>query len=141
MFPTVCLLHPVTSEYVAGKRVRGLCRTWKCRRPKRADRDRCGTCDNRLYRYNHPDYYAFVALKSSARGRGKKFELTFEEFKQFCAETGYLEKKGNQPHSLTVDRIDRTGPYSLANIRIMSHADNSSHKYEEKSDPSAPADF
>lgn len=140
MFPTFCLLHPVTPEYVAGKKARGLCRTWKCRRPKPKDRDRCYTCNCRLHRLRHPDYYAYVALKASARGRRKKFEITFEEFKGFCARTGYLEHKGQKPGDMTIDREDRLGPYSLANIRILTHADNSSHKYETP-DPTTPADY
>lgn len=131
MFPTFCLLHAVTSEYRDRKRRNGKCITWRCRRKARADGARCDTCHCRLHRLRHPDHYAFVALKASARKRRIAFELTFDQFKQFIAGSGYLSDKGREPHSLTIDRINRLLPYRLDNLRFLSHADNSSHRYEE----------
>ncbi len=141
MFPTFCLLHPVSPEYVAGKKARGLCRTYRCRRPKYWDRDRCTTCNCRLRRLLHPEHYAYENLRRSAKKRGIGFHLTFAEFKTFIAGSDYLTHKGTEAHSLTIDRRFTDQPYRAGNLRFMSHADNSSHRYEEKSDPSAPADY
>lgn len=77
-----------------------------------------------------PLYYAFENLRSSARKRGIQFLLTRAEFKEFCDRTGYLELKGKDPTSLTVDRIDTNGPYSKGNIRPLGYYENISHRHE-----------
>ncbi len=77
------------------------------------------------------DLYAYHNLKRSARKRGIGFELAFEDFQEFCAITGYLELRGKDPQSLTVDRIKTHLPYCVGNIRILTYADNTSHKYED----------
>ena len=79
----------------------------------------------------HDDVYAYHNLKRSARKRGIKFELSFEDFCEFCAITGYLEQRGQDPDSLTIDRIKSDQPYRTGNIRILTHAENSCHHYEE----------
>jgi hypothetical protein len=92
---------------------------------------RCHTCESRLKRLRHDDRYAYENLKSSARKRGIRFDLSFEDFMEFCCITGYLEARGQEPHSLTIDRIKTDRPYTWGNLRVLSHADNSSHRYEE----------
>ena len=76
------------------------------------------------------DRYAYDNLKASARKRGIGFELSFEDFMEFCCVTGYLEQRGKENHSLTIDRIKNDQPYRIGNIRILPYYDNVSHKYE-----------
>lgn len=139
MFPTFCLLHSVTPTYAAGKRARHICTTWRCRKPAADRKTKCETCRSRLYRLKHPIHYAYDNLRSSARKRGIGFELTFAEFEQFNEVTGYVIHVGREPGSLTIDRIFNDLPYRLSNIRIMSYADNTSHRYEAQS--AQAADF
>jgi hypothetical protein len=64
-------------------------------------------------------------LRHSARKRKLPFTLTLEEFKVFCLQTGYLERRGNQPGDLTIDRIDWNDGYHINNIRVLTHEENS----------------
>ena len=135
-FPTAYLFRPVSPELMAEKRSRGRCVCWGCRRraDKRSRKLRCHTCQSRIKRLQNEDYYAYSNLRSSARKRGIGFELSFEDFQEFCAVTGYIEARGKEPHSLSVDRIKTDLPYTMGNIRILTYADNVSHKYEEYAD-------
>ena len=69
--------------------------------------------------------YVLNMLRRSARKRNIPFTLTVDEFKSFCAETGYLERRGKNPDSLTVDRKDWNEGYHSWNIRALAHAENS----------------
>lgn len=48
-----------------------------------------------------------------------------EEFEEFCNNTQYLEKKGIEAESLTIDRIINTRGYEADNIQSMTKSDNS----------------
>jgi hypothetical protein len=126
MFPHHYLTKPTHPE----KKAKGKCVSHGCRRRHAKDRNRCETCKSRLYRLNHDAHYAYGNLRSSARKRRIKFLLTFEQFKAFCDATGYLEKRGKDPMSASIDRIRTSGPYEVGNIRILTYADNVSHKHE-----------
>lgn len=80
------------------------------------------------------DRYAFHNLKVSARKRRIPFLLTFEDFMEFCAVTGYLEHRGPNPDDLTIDRQKTDLPYQVGNLRILTNRDNASHLYEEYAD-------
>lgn len=78
-----------------------------------------------MLKKNRPWTYVLNMLRHSARKRKLPFTLTVASFKAWCEETGYLEKRGNKPDDLTVDRIDRTKGYHIWNIRTLTHAENS----------------
>lgn len=133
-FPTAYLFHEVSIELATRKRCAGRCVSWGCRRrASKKKGGRCETCATRLFRLKNDDRYAYHNLKSSAHKRGIGFELSFEDFMEFCAITGYLEMRGKNPNSLTIDRRFTDQPYRIGNIRILGHYDNSSHQYEERS--------
>lgn len=85
----------------------------------------CWKCHAKKLRDTRPWTYVLNMLRHSARKRKLPFTLTIAEFRQFCAETGYLEKRGNKPDSLTIDRKDHNEGYHLWNIQVMTHAENS----------------
>lgn len=64
-------------------------------------------------------------IRHSAKKRDLPFTITLDEFKEFCAKTGYLERRGNQPEDLTIDRIDWNGGYHISNLRVLTHEENS----------------
>jgi hypothetical protein len=140
-FPHAYLFHEVSIELATAKRAAGRCVSWRCRRRAEVGKSRCPTCRSRLYRINHDDRYAYSNLRASARKRGIGFDLTFEEFREFCRETGYLESRGKDPTSLTIDRRKTDLPYCKGNIRIMNYHDNTSHRFEEVGSPSEAACF
>lgn len=128
-FPHRYLFIPVSTEVVNDKKKRRVCVSYRCRR-KAKDGSRCHTCVSRLKRIRNPLYYAYENLKSSARKRHIPFLLTRSEFAAFCEEHGYLEKRGKEPTSMSIDRKDTKGPYSKDNIRPLGYFDNVSHKFE-----------
>lgn len=135
-FPHLYLSKPIDPKTVAEKKARGRCICHGCRRKAETGQRklRCTTCQSRLKRLRNDDRYAYNNLKSSARKRGIGFELDFESFMEFCCQTGYLDARGKEPHSLTIDRIKTDRPYQLGNLRILTYADNISHRYEEYAD-------
>jgi hypothetical protein len=134
-FPFRYLFMEVSAELATRKRAAGLCVKYRCRRrAAKKSGGKCNTCASRMFRYYNPVEYAYHNLKSSARKRKIAFNLSFQEFCDFASDHGYIEGRGRQPYSLTIDRINTKGPYSIDNIRILSHADNSSHKFEQTPD-------
>ena len=85
----------------------------------------CWKCRSRKLKKERPATYVLNMIRHSARKRGIPFDLTVDEFEGFCAQTAYLSGRGNKKGNLTVDRIDRRQGYSLNNIRVLSHAENS----------------
>ncbi len=131
-FPRTYLSKKLSEEQVERKRSRGHCVSHGCHR--RADKrkgGRCNTCSSRLFRLSHDAHYAFYNLKTSARKRGIGFHLTFAEFMAFCATNTYLSDRGTDSSSATIDRIKSSLPYQAGNLRILTHADNSAHIYDE----------
>jgi len=59
-------------------------------------------------------------FKTNALKRNKDFEISLEEFRNFCKETGYIINKGYRGFAATIDRIDNSKGYSMDNIQIMS---------------------
>lgn len=134
-FPTEYLFREVSIELITRKQAAGRCISWRCRRRAAKKKSgRCETCASRLYRLRNDDRYAYHNLRSSARKRGIGFELSFEDFMEFCAVTGYLEARGKDPTSLTIDRIKTSLPYGVGNLRILTYNDNISHEYESERD-------
>lgn len=142
-FPHAYLAKPVSESCRAKKRVRGLCWHWCCKRVARAGRSDCETCNARKKRLSNEDRYAYSNLRASARKRGIGFELSFEDFQEFVATTGYIERRGKEPDSLSIDRIRNWEPYRLGNLRVLSYALNVSHRVEglEAVNPHELAEF
>lgn len=69
--------------------------------------------------------YVLNMLRHSARKRALEFTLTVEQFKSWCAQTGYLQKRGTKTTGLTVDRIDHSKGYHIWNITTATHLENS----------------
>jgi hypothetical protein len=108
-----------------------LCSFKYCRK-KRQKRD--PLCPKHRHRYNkenNPVSYTYNLLKSNAKRRGKVFELTLEQFKDFCNSTGYIAGKGKQATSLSIDRVDVTKGYTIDNLQILTLRENSVKRQEE----------
>lgn len=119
------ILDRCTGDILRNKIRRNICSvkycTNKTKHPKRTKiGGLCHRCAKALYKSRHPDKYFYQKLRGNAQRRGKKFNLTFNEFLEFCNKTGYLEKKGKNPDSYCIDRIDNSKGYSYDNIRVVS---------------------
>lgn len=89
----------------------------------------CSRCRSRRFKERHPLKYFFNLLRSRAKERGKKFELTFPEYEAFCLRTNYHLLKGKTALSLSIDRENNDGPYSAANIRAITLRENTRRNY------------
>lgn len=119
-------------KLVESKRKKGLCIACRCTR-KAAPRDKfCHRCRKRYQKENNPVVYTFGFLKQNAKRRGKSFELTIDQFRQFCEDTNYIELKGKHGKAASIDRIDPKRGYSIDNIQILSLAENASKSNKEE---------
>lgn len=100
----------------------------------------CWKCRSRRLKENRPWTYVLNLLRIGARRRGIPITLTGAEFKEWCRQTGYLQKRGQTPDSLTIDRIDRSQGYHIWNIRPLSHAENSDQGIDNTPRESADTD-
>jgi len=71
---------------------------------------------------------AFRALRDHAVARGIPFKLPFNEFEKFAIRSDYLNKKGNEGHCVTVDRIEVRKGYVTGNIQPLTREQNSIKK-------------
>lgn len=110
------------------------CQAYGCKNLKGQGR-LCHKHARRREKERDPIGYAFRVTRQNARRRGKAWGLTRAEFEEFCAESGYLEKKGRRPDSASIDRIDRRRGYSADNIKILSLSDNGRKGCSEKNCP------
>jgi len=102
-----------------------LCKKCKyCNNISAKNRNECNTCKNRKYAKKNPLKYSYNSLKNNSKRRGKTFDLTFEQFKEFCIETEYLNKKGIYKNSYHIDRIDESKGYSIDNIQLLTNIKN-----------------
>lgn len=112
-----------------------LCCAYRCKN-KRTDKDRfCSKHRHRYDKENNPVNYVFNALRSNAKRRGKVFTLTLEQFKQFCEETDYINKRGKTGKSASIDRIDNNKGYEIGNIRILTLSENSAKWTHDEEPP------
>lgn len=86
----------------------------------------CGTCRARQSRLRDPIRYSYNNLKHRADERGVFFDLTLDEFREFCYETKYIQKKGREVGSHNVDRkIEGKLPeYTRSNIQSLEKIKN-----------------
>jgi len=95
------------------------CSTPGCGNKNRPGNKFCYSCLTRKYRQAHPDRYAYMTLRDNAKRRKKPFSISFEYFKQFCYETGYLVGKGRTKNSFSVDRIIEHIGYVEGNLQVL----------------------
>lgn len=85
----------------------------------------CWKCRARQLKERRPVTYVLNMLRHSARKRKLPFTLTVEQFEEFCRRTQYLERRGNKPGCLTIDRKDMNDGYHIGNIRVLEFTENS----------------
>jgi hypothetical protein len=66
---------------------------------------------------------AYRAQRDNAKRRGIEFHLTFKEWCDFWGED--VDRRGNGPNDLQMQRFADTGPYAVGNIRKGTPKQNS----------------
>jgi hypothetical protein len=89
-------------------------------------REFCGTCRRRKARESNPIKAAWENLHYSANKREIFFDLTLEEFTEFCYETEYMKGKGRKVGGYNVDRIieGKLPGYTKSNIQCLDKQKN-----------------
>lgn len=100
------------------------CETKYCRKQALKGRKICGACKTRRYRENNPMMASYMNLRANAKRRGKEFTITFEDFRQFCYETDYIQGKGRTKDCYSVDRKDETKGYVPGNLQRLTVGQN-----------------
>jgi hypothetical protein len=101
------------------------CATKYCRREAKQGAV-CCRCKWRKIKETDPVRYTFYYIKNNARRRGKEFGIALDEFRAWVEQTGYMDSKGKQRWSMSIDRIDNSRGYFIDNIRILSLGLNAS---------------
>lgn len=71
-----------------------------------------------------PVYDRYYNFKNSALIRNKSFNITLQEFRKFCDDTGYIIEKGKRGRRCTIDRIRNWEGYYIGNIQILTSEAN-----------------
>ena len=95
-----------------------------------------------LDRLKDPVRYSYNNKKNRAKQRGIFWDLTLDQFRQFCYDTQYISKRGRTTGSYDVDRIieGSTPGYTINNIQLLEKVENI-RKYKKYSDDSKKAEL
>jgi hypothetical protein len=123
-------------KIIPDKKKKGLCVAYACKN-KHSVRDRfCSKHSKRYQKHANPYNYVYGQKKFRALERGIKWNISLDEFIDFCEKTNYLALKGKSADSASIDRIDPNKGYEVGNIQILTlsentkkmHADNSANE-------------
>jgi hypothetical protein len=124
-------------EYVARKKAAGLCRGYRCQ--NKHGIATAGLCYKHYWQHKKRRdlvAYLFHQKKSRANQRGKvqpwgrvpgwpAWTLTLENWREWCAATGYASKTGRKGSSMTLDRKDNRYGYHVWNLAPLTLSQNS----------------
>jgi hypothetical protein len=117
---------------IVSTKAKDICPAYRCNN-KKADKKRfCCKHHARYQKETNLASYTYSLLKQNAKMRGKEFTLTLDEFKQLCIETNYLELKGKNKKSASIDRIGHKKGYSFDNIQILTLSANSQKRWQDE---------
>jgi hypothetical protein len=86
----------------------------------------CNTHRSQKTRLANPVKYAFYCRRNTAKQRGIFWDLTIDQFREFCHESEYMDKKGKTIGSFDIDRIieGKTPGYTKSNIQLLEKVEN-----------------
>lgn len=109
-----------------------LCAVAYCRRRRVKGRRICHKCRMVKWRAANPMRSAYCTLRDHAKARKLSFTISFDQYRELCSTTGYLDKKGNKVGCLHLDRIDPTLGYDYDNIQVLSCSENTAKGNQER---------
>jgi hypothetical protein len=111
------------------------CDTYGCKNKRLKDRKLCSKCKQKKNREKNPCMTRYHSMKGTAKRRGIRFAITYEEWERWCKENNYLALCGIGPEDMTVDRDDPDPNigYTYDNMKMRSKADNCSKAHNDKS--------
>lgn len=118
-------------KIIPSKKKKGLCTAYRCGNAHTPKDRFCSKHRHRFNKEKDPVKYTFNRKKSNSRRRGIPWNLSLPEFRQFCEETGYMDKKGRTAFAASIDRIDPTRGYEIGNLQLLSLSDNTKKMHED----------
>lgn len=68
--------------------------------------------------FTHEKFYAWHKHRAQANFRDEEYYLTFEDWQQLWPDDKF-QNRGRDKDSFVLTRIDRDGPWSIANCHVM----------------------
>lgn len=84
----------------------------------------CWKCRSKMLKESQPVTYVLNAIRQRAKQRKIPFDITLKQFRKFCLDTRYIELRGRNPDSASIDRIDHDKGYHIWNIQIKPFREN-----------------
>lgn len=91
----------------------------ECHGERKGTHKLCYTCRSRKRREQDPVWDVYYNVRSNAKRRGIRFALTFTWFKKFILGTEYMDKRGRDRDSLSIDRRINALGYVDGNLQIL----------------------
>jgi len=107
------------------------CGTLYCLNKPVPGKNYCSKCRSRKYRAADPIKATYYNLRCNAKRRGIYCAISLAEFRTFCTATGYIEGKGVEADSLTIDRINPLVGYTINNIQVLTLKENLKKRYKD----------
>lgn len=107
------------------KVAQGKCGIPYCRNTRLKGRNICSKHKHQRRKVADPVGYIYDIKKQRAKERDIEFDLTIDQFRKFCKETGYHNLCGRAAEKMSIDRIDSSRGYSFDNIRMITVSENS----------------
>lgn len=120
------ILEPKLSKYI----MQNICVARGCMKSSPQGTRFCFKHKREWQKINNPLRYWFDVLRQNAKRRSKNFELTIDDFKDFCNETDYIALKGRKnAGNYTIDRRNDKLGYIKGNIYILTLGQNSRKRW------------
>lgn len=84
----------------------------------------CYKCKQRKFRERDEERAAYHNNKANSKRRGIHNDLTLEQFRTFVGANGYMQTKGIDADSMTIDRKIPELGYTDGNLQLLTLADN-----------------
>jgi len=109
-----------------------ICSVAFCRNRKAKGARICYKHRMEKWRAANPMRSSYCTLRDHAKCRRLAFTITFEDYREICETTRYLDEKGNEKDCLQLDRIDPLRGYEPGNIEVITCSENTAKGNKER---------
>jgi hypothetical protein len=110
---------PLAADTEARKRKAGLCARYGCLSKAGCHKKYCPKHHHQALKRRDPISYIYSHRKQRAKARGHAWDLTLENFRDWCEWTGYHLKTGRTPESASIDRKLNQYGYHVWNLACI----------------------
>lgn len=107
---------PLAADTAARKRHAGLCARYGCLNKRGSHKQYCPKHHHQALKRRDPISYIYSHRKQRAKERGHEWTVTLDNFRDWCAFTGYHLKTGRTAESASIDRKLNQHGYHIWNL-------------------------